>query len=214
MRVMVEAHSWNCVDACSEGLGADSCWDQAEAACTSSDQLLWQRPQGSRPQGSSNMLGPCRHTTTSGLPLQHHRGSCKQALSALQGTDAVQRHAEGRSGPASQAQAMLRPGQGSLRRLQSLFVAAASSSTVRVKLPARPAGQVLQPWPVADLLPLGPTSTLELQPPEQMLLTRCLHGEAGCTPGRQPELSVLAWGLLWLGPDGAKSWSLCKLLLC
>ena len=39
MRVMVEAHSWKCVEACSEGLGAGSCWDQTKAACTSSDQL-------------------------------------------------------------------------------------------------------------------------------------------------------------------------------
>ncbi len=45
MRVMVEAHSWKCVDARSEGRGPASCWDQAKAPCTSSNQLSWQRPQ-------------------------------------------------------------------------------------------------------------------------------------------------------------------------
>ena len=73
---------------------------------------------------------------------------------------------------------MLRPGQGILRQHQSPLVAAASCSTVQSKQPLHCACQMLQPSTVADLF------SVELQPPQQVLLTGCLLAEAGCTSGR------------------------------
>lgn len=59
MRVMVEAHSENCTDVCSDGRGAASCWDQARAPCTSSNQLLWQRPPEAAVQSGGSMRDDC-----------------------------------------------------------------------------------------------------------------------------------------------------------